>query len=99
MRRIAIMTALMASMGAPVGHGARAASQYRLVEHWAQCPSAVMQWAAATGVDVDSRDNVYVFHRNEAMPIMAFDRRGKFLRAWGQGLFKTTHFLRVDRFG
>jgi DNA-binding beta-propeller fold protein YncE len=99
MKRIAIMTALMASMGVPVGHGTRAASHYRLVEHWAQFPSGVTQWAAATGVDVDSRDNVYVFHRNEAMPIMAFDRRGKFLRAWGQGLFKTTHFLRVDRFG
>jgi DNA-binding beta-propeller fold protein YncE len=33
------------------------------------------------------------------MPIMVFDRNGKFLRAWGQGLFKTTHFLRVDRSG
>ena len=30
---------------------------------------------------------------------MAFDRRGKFLRAWGQGMFKTTHFLRVDHSG
>jgi DNA-binding beta-propeller fold protein YncE len=77
---------------------ARAAeSRYRLVESWAHFPPGVTQWGAATGVDVDSHDNVYVFHRNEAMPIMAFDRRGKFLRAWGQGLFKTTHFLRVDR--
>jgi hypothetical protein len=40
-----------------------------------------------------------VFHRNEAMPIMAFDKNGKFLRAWGQGMFKTTHFLRTDREG
>ena len=30
------------------------------------------------------------------MPIMAFDRNGKFLRGWGQGMFKTTHFLRID---
>ena len=30
---------------------------------------------------------------------MVFDRHGNFLRAWGQGLFKTTHFLRVDRAG
>ena len=57
------------------------------------------KWGAATGVDVDAHDNVYVFHRNDAMPIMAFDRQGKFLRAWGQGMFKTTHFLRVDRSG
>ena len=33
------------------------------------------------------------------MPIMAFDRNGKFLRAWGQGMFKTTHFLRTDHEG
>jgi DNA-binding beta-propeller fold protein YncE len=33
------------------------------------------------------------------MPIMAFDHNGKFLRAWGQGMIKTTHFLRVDRSG
>jgi len=76
-----------------------AESHYQLVENWAQFPPGVTKWGAATGVDVDARDNVYVLHRNESMPIMAFDSRGKFLRAWGQGLFKTTHFLRVDPSG
>ena len=76
-----------------------AQSQYRVVENWAQFPPGVTKWGAATGVDVDAQDNVYVLHRNEAMPIMVFDRNGKFLRAWGQGMFKTTHFLRVDPFG
>src|SRR5580704_12805972 len=74
-------------------------SHYKLVENWAQFPPGVTKWGAATGVDVDSHDNVYVLHRNEAMPIMAFDKHGKFLRAWGQGMFKTTHFLRVDPSG
>src|SRR5215467_6594669 len=72
---------------------------YHLVENWAQFPPGVTTWSAATGVDVDSDDNVYIFHRNESMPIMAFDRNGKFLRGWGQGMFKTTHFLRVDPVG
>jgi DNA-binding beta-propeller fold protein YncE len=76
-----------------------AESNYRLVENWAQFPSGVTKWGAATGVDVDGQDNVYVLHRNESMPIMVFDRNGKFLRAWGQGMFKTTHFLRVDPSG
>jgi hypothetical protein len=80
--------------------GARATeSHYQLVENWAQFPPDVAKWGMATGVDVDAQDNVYVLHRNESMPIMAFDRQGKFLRAWGQGLFKTTHFLRVDGSG
>src|SRR3954454_7826811 len=79
---------------------ARAAQiHYQLVDNWAHFPPGVTKWGAATGVDVDRRDNVYVLHRNESMPIMVFDRNGKFLRAWGQGMFKTTHFLRVDRSG
>ncbi len=78
-----------------------AESHYRLVENWAQFPPGVtFKWEPATGGSyVDSRDNVYVFHRNDAMPVMVFDRHGKFLRAWGQGMFKTTHFLRVDPSG
>src|SRR6266850_6012399 len=76
-----------------------AESHYEVVENWAQFPPGVTKWGSATGVDVDARGNVYVLHRNESMPIMVFDRHGKFLRAWGQGMFKTTHFLRVDRFG
>jgi len=30
---------------------------------------------------------------------MVFDREGRFLRAWGEGMFQTTHFLRVTRGG
>jgi len=76
-----------------------AGSKYQLVENWAQFPAGVTKWGSATGVDVDSDDNVYVLHRNAAMPVMVFDRHGKFLRSWGEGLFQTTHFLRVDDSG
>ncbi len=57
------------------------------------------KWGPATGVDVDAHDNVYVFQRDDTRPILAFDRDGKFLRSWGQGLIKTAHFLRVDGAG
>src|SRR5829696_9520843 len=77
-----------------------AESSYQWVDSWAKFPAGVTAWSAATGVDIDPRNgNIYVFHRNESMPIMAFDKHGKFLRAWGQGMFKTTHFLRTDREG
>jgi DNA-binding beta-propeller fold protein YncE len=102
-RNLMGIAAMVVALGAAVtGHTARAQAvetHYRLVDNWAQFPPEVTKWGAATGVDVDSHDNVYVLHRNEAMPIMVFDRNGKFLRAWGQGMFKTTHFLRVDRSG
>ncbi|MDA0206799.1 MAG: peptidyl-alpha-hydroxyglycine alpha-amidating lyase family protein [Acidobacteria bacterium] len=78
---------------------AQSDTSYRLVENWAQFPPGMSAWGSATGVDVDAQGNVYVFQRNEAMPIVAFNRDGKFLRAWGQGMFKTTHFLRVDPSG
>lgn len=76
-----------------------AESRYQLVDNWVTFPAGVTKWSAATGVDVDSHDNVFVFNRNEEMPIMMFDKSGKFVRAWGKGMFKTTHFLRVDRAG
>src|SRR5262244_4068930 len=71
-------------------------SHYQLVENWVHFPPEVTKWGQATGVDVDSHDNVFVFHRNDLMPIMAFDKHGNFIRAWRRGMFKTTHFLRVD---
>jgi len=91
-RLLAVTAIFIASMHAAESH-------YRLVENWATLPPEVSKWGAATGVDVDAQGNVYVLHRNDAMPVMAFDRNGKFLRAWGQGMFKTTHFLRVDPSG
>jgi DNA-binding beta-propeller fold protein YncE len=101
MRRAVAAFIALAAVATIHTHGARAAQgpRYQLVENWAHFPPGMTKWGAATGVDVDARDSVYVFQRNEAMPIIAFDRNGKFLRAWGQGMFKTTHFLRVDRFG
>ncbi|MEP6716202.1 MAG: peptidyl-alpha-hydroxyglycine alpha-amidating lyase family protein [Terriglobia bacterium] len=79
-------------LGAAEGH-------YQLVEKWATFPPGITKWGLATGVDVDRHDNVYVLQRNSPMPIMVFDRQGKFLRSWGGGMFKSTHFLRVDRSG
>ena len=90
---------LLASALAAGIAAAQSDTSYQLVENWAQFPPGMTAWGAATGVDVDAQGNVYVFQRNEAMPIVAFDRDGKFLRAWGQGMFKTTHFLRVDPSG
>jgi DNA-binding beta-propeller fold protein YncE len=102
-RRFLSATAVVFSFGATssfVTVQVRAAEgQYQLVENWAQFPPGVTKWGAATGVAIDASDNVYVLHRNVAMPIMVFDRNGKFLRGWGQGMFKTTHFLRVDPSG
>ena len=100
MKRIAVAVMLISVALAGIARAQSAESSYQVVENWATFPEGVTAWSAATGVDIDQRNgNIYVFHRNESMPIMAFDKNGKFLRAWGQGMFKTTHFLRTDREG
>ena len=44
----------------------------------------------ATAVDVDSKDNVYVFNRG-GHPMIVFDRDGNCLRSWGEGIFTNPH--------
>jgi len=75
-----------------------AAATYQLVENWAQLPPGT-RWSQAISVDIDMHGTVYVFHRDREMPIRAFDGNGRFLRAWGQGLFTMPHFLRTDPHG
>ncbi len=99
MKRVLMLIAVALMSTAAAARAQSAGGTYQTVENWAQFPEGVTKWGGATGVDIDKKGNIYVFHRNESMPIMAFDRNGKFLRAWGQGMFKTTHFLRTDRDG
>ncbi len=60
-------------------------------------PSEV-EVGAMSAVAIDSADRIYVLHRGEP-PLVAFDPARNFLRAWGTGLFKVPHGLRVDRDG
>jgi DNA-binding beta-propeller fold protein YncE len=62
---------------------------YEVVENWAQLPDG-WSFKEVGGVGVDAHDNVYVFNRG-AHPVMVFDRSGKFLRSWGEGLFPRAH--------
>ena len=66
---------------------------YRVNEEWQQPP----EWleVKACAVSVDSQDRVYCFNRNDAHPILIFDRDGKFLSSWGAGLFKFPHAIRI----
>ena len=45
-----------------------------------------------------SRGHIYVLHRGEP-PLLEFDSRGKYLKGWGEGLFKVAHGLRIDPAG
>jgi DNA-binding beta-propeller fold protein YncE len=66
---------------------------YRSIEDWGRLPDG-WSYVEATSVGVDSRDNVYVFNRG-AHPVIVFDRDGKFLRSWGEGVFRRAHGITI----
>jgi NHL repeat len=51
-----------------------------------------------SAVAVDQHDQVYLLHRGK-IPILVFDRDGRFIRGWGDELIKSPHGLRIDRDG
>ncbi len=57
-----------------------------------------VELGAVSAVAIGQDDEIYILQRGE-VPLLAFDKDGKFLRSWGQGLFKVPHGLRVDREG
>ena len=57
-----------------------------------------IELGAVSAVAIDAKDRVYVLHRGEP-PVLAFDNQGKYVRGWGQGLFKVPHALRIDAEG
>ncbi|MBS1828824.1 MAG: DUF1553 domain-containing protein [Acidobacteria bacterium] len=53
---------------------------------------------ALSAVAIGAKDNIYVLHRGPK-PLMVFDRAGKHVRSFGDGMFQVPHGLRVDRDG
>ena len=55
------------------------------------------KFGRVSAVSVDSKGEVYVFHRGDkADALIVFDGKGKYLRSWGRGMFGNEHGLRVD---
>jgi DNA-binding beta-propeller fold protein YncE len=66
---------------------------YAVDPKWPAKPAGV-QWAEMPGVDVDGRDQVYLFTRN-APYVQVYSASGAFVRAWEQP-FKLSHHLKID---
>ena len=72
-------------------------NHYRRVEPWAQLPNG-FEWGALAGATLDADGNLWVLHRAE-VPILQFDRSGRLIRSFGEGMFSTPHGLHVDAEG
>jgi len=87
-----------------------AVERYEVVHGWPELPPGEIL-GQATGVDVDSNGNVWVFHRagrtwQEPFPAdpiqgttvwVSESRTGRLLKSWGAGLFIMPHGLTIDR--
>jgi DNA-binding beta-propeller fold protein YncE len=79
---------------------------YRTTRDWGELPAG-MKWAAVTAVEPAPGGSIYVIHRcfenscagRSEPPILKFDRNGKLLKRWGEGLFNFPHGATVDREG
>ena len=68
---------------------------YHVVHGWPQLPEG-FAFGQVSGVDVDSHNHVFVFHRGDR-PILCFDGdTGKIAASWGDGMFVRAHGLKVD---
>jgi len=68
--------------------------RYQVQPGWEQLPTG-WSFVEVAGVAIDSRDRVYVFNRGEH-PVIVFDREGRFLASWGEGLFQRPHGIAID---
>lgn len=96
----ALRTILVAALCA--GGGARGAGEfgpvpelgYRFAPDFFRLPVG-MNFGEASGVALDSKGHIFVFHRSKPM-LVEFDEKGTFVRSLGDGLFDHPHGLRID---
>ena len=96
-RRLAGVCGIVAAAAATAVLAAQGASPYRLVPNWGMLPAGT-EWTEVPAAAVDTKDTILVFRRAD-VPIFEFDRAGKLVKQWGQGLFVWPHGIRVDRDG
>ena len=64
---------------------------YQEVTGWARLPEG-LTYREVVDVAVDAQDRVYLFCRGEH-PVLVFEADGRFVKAWGEGLFTRPHGL------
>jgi len=70
------------------------ATWYKLDPNWPQRPAEI-NWGQMPGVAVDRKDRVWLFTRANP-PIQVYDARGKFIRAFGEDLVRSAHYIELD---
>jgi sugar lactone lactonase YvrE len=80
---------------------------YVTTRDWGQLPPGTKAWAAVTAIEPAPDGTIFVVHRcfenscagRPEPPILKFDRNGKLLASFGEGMFVFPHGGTVDRDG
>ncbi|MDB4889860.1 MAG: repeat containing protein, partial [Gemmatimonadetes bacterium] len=84
-----------------------APNPYRTVEGWAKLPNG-RTWGSTSAVDVDiDGTSIWVAERcgtnscagSQLPSVLKFDKSGKLVRSFGEGLLVSPHGITVDRAG
>ena len=67
--------------------------RFEACEGWGVLPDG-WRFVEVAGVATDSRDRVFVFNRGDH-PVIVFDREGRFVGSWGEGLFVRPHGITI----
>ncbi len=73
-------------------------TEYNVSSTWVQLPAG-MELGQPLAVAADGKGNIFYIRRRAEPPILVFDRQGKFLRSFGDGMFGGAHSIDVDRNG
>ena len=70
---------------------------YRVDPTWPDKPPEY-KWFRMAGIAVDAKDQIWTLNRGN-MPVQVYRQDGKLVKAWGEGLFKLAHQIRIDHEG
>jgi DNA-binding beta-propeller fold protein YncE len=56
---------------------------------------AGLDWGDMVGIAIDRQGQIWLSTR-ATQPVQVFDSLGRFVRAWGEGLLGSAHFIRID---
>jgi len=97
MKRITLVPILAAFLTIVLWGQSNSNPGYTTSTTWAQLPPNT-QWGETSSVTSDGKGQMLVLRRVDPA-FFVFTNDGKFVKSWGEGLFKWAHGIRVDRDG
>lgn len=70
---------------------------YKVDPSFFQRPAG-LQWGDMAGITLDRQGQIWLFTRAKT-PVQVYDAQGRFVRAWGEGLIQSAHYIRIDPSG